>query len=289
MSELDKLSVRPNATVTVGSVTLANDRPLALIAGPCQMESRAHALEMAAALKEITGRLGIGLLYKTSFDKANRTSLSAKRGIGLEGALPVFAEIRDRLGLAIVTDVHEACQCPQVAEVVDVLQIPAFLCRQTDLLVAAANTGRTIKVKKGQFLAPGDMRNVVAKITGSGNRNVLVTERGVSFGYNNLVVDMRALPIMAEIGCPVIFDATHAVQQPGGLGTASGGDRRFVPVLARAAVAVGVAGVFVETHQDPDRAPSDGPNMVPLKAIEGLLRELMAIDRVAKRGSGAAG
>ena len=289
MSELDKLSVRPNATVTVGSVTLANDRPLALIAGPCQMESRAHALEMAAALKEITGRLGIGLLYKTSFDKANRTSLSAKRGIGLEGALPVFAEIRDRLGLAIVTDVHEACQCPQVAEVVDVLQIPAFLCRQTDLLVAAANTGRTIKVKKGQFLAPGDMRNVVAKITGSGNRNVLVTERGVSFGYNNLVVDMRALPIMAEIGCPVIFDATHAVQQPGGLGTASGGDRRFVPVLARAAVAVGVAGVFVETHQDPDRAPSDGPNMVPLKAIEGLLGELMAIDRVAKRGSGAAG
>ena len=289
MSELDKLSVRPNATVTVGSVTLANDRPLALIAGPCQMESRAHALEMAAALKEITGRLGIGLLYKTSFDKANRTSLSAKRGIGLEGALPVFAEIRDRLGLAIVTDVHEACQCPQVAEVVDVLQIPAFLCRQTDLLVAAANTGRTIKVKKGQFLAPGDMRNVVAKITGSGNRNVLVTERGVSFGYNNLVVDMRALPIMAEIGCPVIFDATHAVQQPGGLGTASGGDRRFVPVLARAAVAVGVAGVFIETHQDPDRAPSDGPNMVPLKAMESLLRELMAIDRVAKRGSGAAG
>ena len=289
MSELDKLSVTPNATVTVGSVTIANDRPLALIAGPCQMESRAHALEMAAALKEITGRLGIGLLYKTSFDKANRTSLSAKRGIGLEGALPVFAEIRDRLGLAIVTDVHEACQCLQVAEVVDVLQIPAFLCRQTDLLVAAANTGRTIKVKKGQFLAPGDMRNVVAKITGSGNRNVLVTERGVSFGYNNLVVDMRALPIMAEIGCPVIFDATHAVQQPGGLGTASGGDRRFVPVLARAAVAVGVAGVFVETHQDPDRAPSDGPNMVPLKAIEGLLRELMAIDRVAKRGSGAAG
>ena len=289
MSELDKLSVTPNATVTVGSVTIANDRPLALIAGPCQMESRAHALEMAAALKEITGRLGIGLLYKTSFDKANRTSLSAKRGIGLEGALPVFAEIRDRLGLAIVTDVHEACQCPQVAEVVDVLQIPAFLCRQTDLLVAAANTGRTIKVKKGQFLAPGDMRNVVAKITGSGNRNVLVTERGVSFGYNNLVVDMRALPIMAEIGCPVIFDATHAVQQPGGLGTASGGDRRFVPVLARAAVAVGVAGVFIETHQDPDRAPSDGPNMVPLKAMESLLRELMAIDRVAKRGSGAAG
>ena len=289
MSELDKLSARPNATVTVGSVTLANDRPLALIAGPCQMESRAHALEMAAALKEITGRLGIGLLYKTSFDKANRTSLSAKRGIGLEGALPVFAEIRDRLGVGVVTDVHEASQCSRVAAVVDVLQIPAFLCRQTDLLVAAANTGRTVKVKKGQFLAPGDMRNVVAKITGSGNRNVLVTERGVSFGYNNLVVDMRALPIMAEIGCPVIFDATHAVQQPGGLGTASGGDRRFVPVLARAAVAVGVAGVFIETHQDPDRAPSDGPNMVPLKAMESLLRELMAIDTVAKRRSGTVG
>ena len=286
MSELDKHDGTPNATVTVGSVTFANDRPLVLIAGPCQLESRAHALEMASALKEITGRLGIGLLYKTSFDKANRTSLSAKRGIGLEGALPVFAEIRDRLGVGVVTDVHEASQCPRVAAVVDVLQIPAFLCRQTDLLVAAANTGRTVKVKKGQFLAPADMRNVVTKITGSGNRNVLVTERGVSFGYNNLVVDMRALPIMAEIGCPVIFDATHAVQQPGGLGTASGGERRFVPVLARAAVAVGIAGVFIETHQDPDRAPSDGPNMVPLKAIEGLLGELMAIDRAAKRAGG---
>ena len=286
---MQQASPKPNATVLIGSTAFANDRPLAFIAGPCQMESRAHALEMAAALKEITGRLGIPLLYKTSFDKANRTSLSAKRGIGLEGALPVFAEIRDRLGLAIVTDVHEACQCRRVAEVVDVLQIPAFLCRQTDLLVAAANTCRTVKVKKGQFLAPGDMRNVVAKITGSGNRNVLVTERGVSFGYNTLVVDMRALPIMAEIGCPVIFDATHAVQQPGGLGTASGGDRRFVPVLARAAVAVGVAGVFIETHQDPDRAPSDGPNMVPLKAMESLLRELMAIDTVAKRRSGTVG
>jgi 2-dehydro-3-deoxyphosphooctonate aldolase (KDO 8-P synthase) len=286
MSELDKHDRTPNATVIVGSVTFANDRPLALVAGPCQMESRAHALEMAAALKEITARLGIGLLYKTSFDKANRTSLSAKRGLGLEGALPVFAEIRDRLGVGVVTDVHEASQCSRVAAVVDVLQIPAFLCRQTDLLVAAANTGRTVKVKKGQFLAPADMRNVVAKITGSGNRNVLVTERGASFGYNNLVVDMRALPIMAEIGCPVIFDATHAVQQPGGLGTASGGERRFVPVLARAAVAAGVAGVFIETHEDPDRAPSDGPNMVPLKAIEGLLGELMAIDRVAKRARG---
>jgi 2-dehydro-3-deoxyphosphooctonate aldolase (KDO 8-P synthase) len=273
---------KPNWAVTVGSVTFANDRPLAFVAGPCQMESRAHALEMAAALKEIADRLGIGLLYKTSFDKANRTSLSARRGIGLDGALPVFAEIRERLGLCVVTDVHEACQCRRVAEVVDVLQIPAFLCRQTDLLVAAADAGRTVKVKKGQFLAPSDMRNVVAKITGSGNPNVLVTERGACFGYNTLVVDMRALPIMADIGCPVIFDATHAVQQPGGQGTSSGGERRFVPVLARAAVAVGVAGVFIETHQDPDHAPSDGPNMLPLRAFEGLARELMAIDAVAK-------
>ena len=230
------------------------------------MESRAHALEMAAALKEIAGRLGIGLVYKTSFDKANRTA-SGKRGIGLEGALAVFAEIRETLGLPIVTDVHDAAQCALVAPVVDVLQIPAFLCRQTDLLVAAAKTGRVVKVKKGQFLAPWDMKNVVAKIVGSGNPNVLLTERGASFGYNTLVVDMRALPIMAEIGCPVIFDATHSVQQPGGQGTSSGGDRRFVPVLARAAVAVGVAGVFIETHQDPDSAPSDGPNMVPLKDI----------------------
>jgi 2-dehydro-3-deoxyphosphooctonate aldolase (KDO 8-P synthase) len=278
---------KPNASVTVGAVTFANDRPLGLIAGPCQMESRAHALEMAAALKDIAARLGIGLLYKTSFDKANRTSLSGKRGIGLERALPVFAEIRERLGLGIVTDVHEACQCQRVAEVVDVLQIPAFLCRQTDLLVAAARAGRAVKVKKGQFLAPADMRSVVAKITGSGNPNVLVTERGVAFGYNTLVVDMRALPIMAEIGCPVIFDATHAVQQPGGLGTSSGGERRFVPVLARAAVAVGIAGLFIETHQDPDHAPSDGPNMVPLRDFEGLMRELMAIDAVAKRADGA--
>ena len=246
------------------------------------MESRAHALEMASALKEIAGRLGIGLVYKTSFDKANRTSLGAKRGVGLGEALAVFAEIRDKLGLPVVTDVHEAGQCARVAEAVDVLQIPAFLCRQTDLLVAAAKTGRAVKVKKGQFLAPWDMANVVAKITDSGNPNVLVTERGSSFGYNTLVVDMRALPIMGRIGCPVIFDATHAVQQPGGQGTASGGDRRFVPTLARAAVAVGVAGVFIETHQDPDRAPSDGPNMVPLAEFEGLLRDLMAIDKVAK-------
>ena len=276
------LSSKPNAVVTIRDVTFANDRPLAVFAGPCQMESRAHALEMATALKEIADRLGLGLVYKTSFDKANRTSLHAKRGLGLDAALCVFAEIRERVGLAVVTDVHEAQQCARVAEVVDVLQIPAFLCRQTDLLVAAANTGRAVKVKKGQFLAPWDMANVVAKITGSGNANVLVTERGATFGYNTLVVDMRSLAIMAELGCPVIFDATHAVQQPGGQGTASGGERRFVPVLARAAVAVGVAGVFIETHQDPDRAPSDGPNMVPLKQFEGLMRDLMAIDALAK-------
>ena len=277
-------SRKPNAAVAIGNVTFANDRPIALFAGPCQMESRGHALEMAAALKEICGRLGIGLVYKSSFDKANRTSLGGKRGIGLEGALPVFAEIRASLGLAVVTDVHEAGQCALLAEVVDVLQIPAFLCRQSDLLVAAARTGRPVKVKKGQFLAPWDMGNVVAKVTGSGNPNVLVTERGASFGYNTLVVDMRSLAIMARIGCPVIFDATHAVQSPGGQGTSSGGDRSFVPVLARAAVAVGVAGLFIETHQDPDHAPSDGPNMVPLKEMEALLSELMAIDAVAKRG-----
>ncbi len=278
-------STKPNASVSIGNVTFANDRPIALFAGPCQMESRAHALEMAAALKEICGRLGIGLVYKTSFDKANRTSLTGKRGMGLDGALPVFAEIRESLGLPVVTDVHEAGQCARLAEVVDVLQIPAFLCRQTDLLIAAARTGRAVKVKKGQFLAPWDMENVVAKITGSGNPNVLVTERGASFGYNTLVVDMRALPIMARIGCPVIFDATHAVQQPGGQGTASGGDRTFVPVLARAAVAVGVAGLFIETHQDPDKAPSDGPNMVPLAQFEGLVADLMAIDAVVKKRS----
>ena len=276
-------SIAPDSTVTVGSVTFANNRPIALFAGPCQMESRAHALEMAAALKEICGRLGIGLVYKTSFDKANRTSLSAKRGIGLAAALPVFAEIRESLGLPCVTDVHEPAQCAPVAEVVDVLQIPAFLCRQTDLLVAAAKTGRVVKIKKGQFLAPWDMKNVVAKVTGSGNTKVLVTERGVSFCYNTLVVDMRSLPIMAETGAPVIFDATHSVQQPGGQGTSSGGDRRFVPVLARAAVAVGIAGLFIETHQDPDKAPSDGPNMVPLRQLESLLSEVMEIDRAVKK------
>ena len=278
-------TLKPNAAVAIGNVTFANDRPLALFAGPCQMESRGHALEMAAALKEICGRLGIGLVYKTSFDKANRTSLGARRGMGLAGALAVFAEIRETLGLPVVTDVHEPAQCAGLAEVVDVLQIPAFLCRQTDLLVAAAQTGRAIKIKKGQFLAPWDMPNVVAKVTGSGNANVLVTERGASFGYNTLVVDMRALAIMGQIGCPVIFDATHAVQSPGGQGTASGGDRRYVPVLARAAVAVGVAGLFIETHQDPDKAPSDGPNMVPLAQFEGLVANLMAIDAVVKKRS----
>jgi len=262
-------TLRPNAAVQVGNVTFAQDRPIAVLAGPCQMESRAHALEMASALKEIAGRLGLGLVYKSSFDKANRTSLSGKRGIGFAAALDVFGEIRSSLGLPVVTDVHEIGQCATLAEVVDVLQIPAFLCRQTDLVVAAAKTGRVVKVKKGQFLAPWDMKNVVAKVTGSGNPNVLVTERGASFGYNTLVVDMRSLPIMAETGAPVIFDATHAVQQPGGQGTSSGGDRRFVPVLARAAVAVGVAGLFIETHQDPDNAPSDGPDMVPLKHFEG--------------------
>jgi len=282
---------KPNAAVEIGPITFGNNLPIAVFAGPCQMESRAHALEMAAALKEIASRLGVGLVYKSSFDKANRTSLSGRRGIGLEAALPVFAEIRETLGLPVVTDVHEAGQCSAVAEAVDVLQIPAFLCRQTDLLIAAARTGRVVKIKKGQFLAPWDMRNAVAKVVGSGNANVLVTERGSSFGYNTLVVDMRALPIMAETGAPVIFDATHSVQQPGGQGTSSGGDRRFVPVLARAAVAVGVAGLFIETHENPDAAPSDGPNMVPLSSFESLIRDLMAVDAVAKRqrsGPGAA-
>lgn len=274
--------LKPNTKVAAGNVSFANDAPIAVLAGPCQMESRAHALEMASALKEIASRLGIGLVYKSSFDKANRTSLGGKRGIGFNEALPVFADIRESLGLPVVTDVHEASQCAPVAEVVDILQIPAFLCRQTDLLIAAARTGRVVKVKKGQFLAPWDMKNVVAKVTGSGNANVLVTERGVSFGYNTLVVDMRSLPIMAETGAPVIFDATHSVQQPGGQGTSSGGDRRFVPVLARAAVATGIAGLFIETHQDPDHAPSDGPNMVPLSGFEALMRDLMAIDSVVK-------
>ena len=273
----------PNPIVAVGEARFGNDLPFALIAGPCALESRSHALEVASALKEIAGRLGVGLVYKTSFDKANRSSGSAPRGIGLAQALPIFAEIRSSLGLPVLTDVHEAAQCAEVAQAVDVLQIPAYLCRQTDLLLAAAATGKVVNVKKGQFLAPWDMANVVAKITGAGNPNVLVTERGASFGYNTLVSDMRALPILARTtGAPVIFDATHSVQQPGGKGTSSGGEREFVPVLARAAVAVGVAGVFIETHPDPDHAPSDGPNMVPLRDFEGLVRTLMAFDALAK-------
>jgi 2-dehydro-3-deoxyphosphooctonate aldolase (KDO 8-P synthase) len=277
-------SVRASANVAVGSVKFGNAAPLAVIAGPCALESRGHALEMAQALKEIAGRVGIGLVFKTSFDKANRTSAQSKRGLGLEQALSIFSEIRGSLGLPVLTDVHEAEQCARVAPAVDVLQIPAFLSRQTDLLIAAAKTGKVVNVKKGQFLAPWDMANVVAKVTGAGNTNVLVTERGVSFGYNTLVSDMRALPILKEqIGAPVIFDATHSVQQPGGQGSSSGGERHFVPVLARAAVAVGVAGVFIETHQDPDKAPSDGPNMVPLKEMEPLLRKLIEFDRLAKR------
>jgi 2-dehydro-3-deoxyphosphooctonate aldolase (KDO 8-P synthase) len=272
----------PSAPVEIGPVRLANHLPIALIAGPCQMESRAHALETAAALKEIAARRGIGLIYKTSYDKANRTSGKAARGLGMAAALPVFAEIRETLGLPTLTDVHEAAQCAPVAEAVDVLQIPAFLCRQTDLLVAAARTGRAVNVKKGQFLAPWDMANVAAKVTEEGNPRVILTERGASFGYNALVSDMRALPIMARTGHPVVFDATHSVQQPGGQGASSGGQREFVETLARAAVAVGVAGLFIETHQDPDRAPCDGPNMVPLSQFEALVARLQAIDALVK-------
>ncbi len=273
----------PNPVVTIGKARFGNSLPLALIAGPCALESRAHALEMASALKEIAARRKIAFVYKTSFDKANRTSAKSARGLGLDRSLHIFAEIRERLKVPVLTDVHEPAQCGPVAEAVDVLQIPAFLCRQTDLLVAAAKTGRPINVKKGQFLAPWDMKHVVAKITGTGNRNVLVTERGASFGYNTLVSDMRALPILArETGAPVIFDATHSVQQPGGKGASSGGEREFVPVLARAAVAVGVAGVFIETHQDPDKAPSDGPNMIVLKDMEKLIRTLQELDQIAK-------
>jgi len=282
-AKMTKVEPASNPIVAVGEARFGNALPLALIAGPCALESRAHALEVASALKEIAARLKLGLVYKTSFDKANRTSAGSNRGIGLKEALPIFAELRSSLNVPVLTDVHEAAQCAAVAEVVDVLQIPAFLCRQTDLLVAAAATGRVVNVKKGQFLAPWDMAHVVAKVTSAGNRNVLVTERGASFGYNTLVSDMRALPILARTtGAPVIFDATHSVQQPGGQGASSGGEREFVPVLARAAVAVGVAGVFIETHPDPDKAPSDGPNMVPLKAMEDLLRRLIAFDRLAK-------
>lgn len=274
--------MKVNSIIEVGKVRFGNSLPLAVIAGPCQLESREHAFMMAGKLKELCTSLGIGLVYKTSFDKANRTSLSGKRGLGLSESLAIFADIRKQLDLPILTDVHEPLQCAEVAPVVDILQIPAFLCRQTDLLVAAAKTGRAVNVKKGMFLAPWDMKNVAAKIADSGNPNILLTERGASFGYNTLVSDMRALPLMAETSCPVVFDATHSVQQPGGQGTSSGGDRRMVPVLARAAVAVGVAGVFIETHQDPDNAPSDGPNMVPLHEMRGLMERLLAHDCIAK-------
>jgi len=272
-----------NSSVKIGNVTFSNSAPFALIAGPCQMETREHAFEIAGRLKEMTDKLGIGLVYKSSFDKANRTSLKAERGIGLEKALEVFADLKKEFGFPVLTDIHTEEQCAEVAPVVDVLQIPAFLCRQTDLLIAAAKTGRVVNVKKGQFLAPWDMKNVLSKITESGNPNVLATERGVSFGYNTLVSDMRSLPIMAGLGSPVVFDATHSVQQPGGQGGSTGGQREFVETLSRAAVAVGVAGLFIETHQDPDNAPSDGPpNMVPVDKMPALLEKLVAFDRIAK-------
>ena len=279
------MTIAANTQVKVGSTIFGNELPLALIAGPCQLESRQHAFDMAGALKEICSRVRIGLVYKTSFDKANRTSLHGKRGVGLGAGLPILADLRKDLAVPVLTDVHEPGQCAEVAEVADVLQIPAFLCRQTDLLQAAARTGRVVNVKKGQFLAPWDMAQVLAKVVESGNPNVLLTERGVSFGYNTLVTDMRALPILAGLGAPVVFDATHSVQQPGGQGASSGGDRRMVPVLARAAVAVGVAAVFIETHENPDRAPSDGPTMVPLDRMEALLEQLIAFDQLAKRYS----
>ena len=269
-------------SVTIGKTETANNRPFTLIAGPCAMESRQHALEMSAALCEMTARLGLDFIYKTSFDKANRTSNSSPRGVGLSDALPVFAEVKETHGCPVLTDVHEPEQCAAAAEVVDVLQIPAFLCRQTDLLIAAGQTGKAVNVKKGQFLAPWDMKQVVAKIADTGNEKILLTERGASFGYNTLVSDMRSLPIMAQNGYPIVFDATHSVQQPGGQGTTSGGQREFVPALARAAIAVGVAAVFIETHQDPDSAPSDGPNMVPLDQLELLLSQLVAFDQIAK-------
>ena len=279
---------QPNAVIEIKTgggraVRIGNAERLSIIAGPCQMESRQHALETAHALKEMAQRLDIGLVYKTSFDKANRTSVNTARGMGLEEALPVFAEIREATGLPTLTDVHEIDQCDRAAEAVDVLQIPAFLCRQTDLLLAAGRTGKAVNVKKGQFLAPWDMKNVVEKVLSVGNPNVMACERGVSFGYNTLVSDMRALPILKQIGCPVVFDATHSVQQPGGQGATSGGQREFVPVLARAAVAIGVACVFMETHPDPDNAPSDGPNMVPMREFEPLVAELLEYDALAKR------
>jgi 2-dehydro-3-deoxyphosphooctonate aldolase (KDO 8-P synthase) len=272
----------PKSEILVGNAVFGNDQPISLIAGPCQLESRAHGMECAVALKEISERLGIGLVFKSSYDKANRTSIAGKRGIGMEAALQVFADIRSSLGLPILTDVHEREHCAVVAEVTDVLQIPAFLCRQTDLIIAAAHTGKVVNVKKGQFLAPWDMRNVIDKVCTAGNAQVLVTERGSSFGYNTLVSDFRSLPIMASYGAPVIFDATHSVQQPGGQGSSSGGQREFVAVLARAAVAVGVAGLFIETHPDPDNAPSDGPNMIALRDFEALIANLMAYDKVTK-------
>ena len=280
--------MEPNKVITLAApdgnlVSIGNGERLSVIAGPCQLESRQHALETAHALAEMSRRLGIGLIYKTSFDKANRTSTNSARGIGLAEALPIFAEIRETTGLPTLTDVHEIDQCAPAAEVVDVLQIPAFLCRQTDLIVAAARTGVALNIKKGQFLAPWDMKHVILKATSAGNPNVMACERGVSFGYNTLVSDMRALPILARIGCPVVFDATHSVMQPGGQGERSGGEREFVPVLARAAVAIGVAAVFLETHQDPDHAPSDGPNMVSLNSLEALIRELLDYDALAKR------
>lgn len=273
----------PNSTVRVGDVSFANDTPFSLIAGPCQMESRDHAFDMAGGLKEICDKLGIGLIYKSSYDKANRTSLTGKRGIGLDKAMQVFADLKTEFGFPVITDIHEPGHCNEVGAIVDVLQIPAFLCRQTDLLIAAAKSGKTINVKKGQFLAPWDMKNVLDKLVGSGNANVLLTERGASFGYNTLVVDMRSLPTMAAMGAPVIFDATHSVQQPGGQGGSTGGQREFVEPLAKAALATGIAGLFIETHQDPDNAPSDGPNMIRLDEMEGLLTRLMAIDEAAKR------
>lgn len=271
-----------------GTLSIGNDKPLTILADPCQMESRAHALEMSAALKEISVKYNIGIIYKTSFDKANRSSITTERGLGLKEALPIMAEIRETHNLAVMTDIHEREQCAPVAEVVDVLQIPAFLCRQTDLLLAAGATGRTINVKKGQFLAPWDMKNVAKKIASTGNERILLCERGASFGYNTLVSDMRSLPIMAETGYPVVFDATHSVQQPGGQGDRSGGQREFVPHLARAAVAVGVAAVFIETHQDPDAAPSDGPNMVPLRQLPDLIETLIAFDKLSKKNVKAA-
>ncbi len=271
-----------NHTVSIGFLSVANDRPLTLIAGPCAMESRDHALATAATLKQMTDDLGIGLIYKSSFDKANRTSVDGHRGVGMAAAMDIFSEIRESIGCPVLTDVHEPNQCAVVANAVDVLQIPAYLCRQTDLLIAAGETGATINVKKGQFLAPWDMANVVAKIESTGNKNIMVCERGTSFGYNTLVSDMRALPVLAQTGCPVVFDATHSVQQPGGLGGRSGGQREFAPVLARAAIAIGVAAVFLETHEDPDNAPSDGPNMIPLDKLSRVLETLMAFDKLAK-------